>query len=148
MEVLRVTDDIGFRTIAEACNATMGCDYKGIRKAFFHPRGLVASGINMVAWFPKLSIDGISASTSTGWVNTISPDGERIYQYNAKSPAIIEHDEERPERVVFARMRDPVSGTWSYRFVGVFAYAGIGENAHGVSSEVYRRTSDEWKIIR
>lgn len=51
-------------------------------------------------------------------------------------------------RVVFARMRDPVSGMWSYRFVGIFAYAGIGENANGMRSEVFKRTSDEWKIIR
>lgn len=148
MEVLHVSDDIGFHTIAEACNATMGCSYKGIQRAFFRPRGLVANDIDMLAWFPKLSIDGVKASTATGWVNTISPDGEYIYQYNAKSPKIIEHDRERPVRIVFARMLDPVSGIWSYRFVGIFAYAGIGENANGMRSEVFKRTSDEWKIIK
>ena len=148
MEVLHVSDDIGFHTIAETCNATMGCNYKGMQKAFFHPKGLVANNIDMLAWFPKLSIDGVNASTHTGWVNTISPDGERIYQYNAKSPTMIEHDRERPVRIVFAQMRDPVTGTWSYRFLGIFAYAGIDKNANGMRCEVFRRTSDEWRIIR
>jgi len=126
----------------------MGCNYKGMLRAFFRPKGCVANGIDMYAWFPKLSIDGVNASTPTGWVNTISPDGERIYQYNAKNPNVIEHDCEQPERIVFVEMLDPVSGIWSYRFVGVFEYAGIGENANGTRSEVFRRTSDEWKIIR
>ena len=148
MEVLRVSDDIGFHTIAEACNATMGCSYKGIQRAFFRPRGLAANGVDMLAWFPKLSIDGVNASTSSGWVNTILPDGERIYQHNAKNPKIIENDCERPQRIVFVRMLDPVSRIWSYRFVGIFAYAGIGENGNGVQSEVFKRTSDEWRIIR
>jgi hypothetical protein len=58
MEVLRVSDDTGFHTIAEACNATMGCNYKGIQKAFFRPRGLVANDIDMLAWFSKLFLDG------------------------------------------------------------------------------------------
>lgn len=148
MEMLRVSDDIGFHTIAEACNTTMGCSYKGVQRAFFRPRGLVANDIDMLAWFPKLSIDGINASTSTGWVNTISPDGEHIYQYNAKSSRIIENGREQPERIVFARMLDPVSRVWSYRFVGIFSYAGVGENANGIRSEVFKRMSDEWKIIR
>lgn len=51
-------------------------------------------------------------------------------------------------RIVFARMLDPVSGIWSYCFVGIFAYAGFGENANCVRSEVFGRTSDEWRIIR
>lgn len=50
-------------------------------------------------------------------------------------------------RIVFARMFDPVSSIWSYRFVGIFAYDGIGKNANGMRSEVFRRMSDEWRII-
>ena len=148
MEVLRVSDNIGFHTIADVCNAVMGCNYKGIQKAFFRPRGHVANDIDIFAWFPKLSIGGINASTSTGWVNTISPDGELIYQHNTKSPKIIEHDCERPLRVVFARMLDYVSGIWNYRLVGIFACVGIGDNTNGMHSEVFRRTSDKWEIIR
>lgn len=148
MEMLRVSDDIGFHTIVEACNATMGCSYKGIQRAFFRPRGLVANCIDMFAWFPKLSIDGINAATSAGWVNTISPDGECIYQYNANNPEFIGHDRESPARIVFARMLDPVLGSWSYRFVGIFSYAGIGQNANGIRSEVFKRESDEWRIIK
>lgn len=148
MKSLKVSDDIGFHTIAEACNTTMGCNYKGMQKAFFRPKGLIANNIDTFAWFPKLSVDGINASTAAGWVNAISPDGRRIYQYNAKNPKVIENDRDQPARIVFARMFDRVLGAWSYRFVGIFEYAGIGKNANGKRSEVYMRTHDEWTIIR
>ena len=69
-----------------------------------------AAGIEYSVWFPKISVDGTSASSS-GWINTLSADGNLIEEYGGKkrfNPA-------NKTILVFAK-----KGTEPYYFRGVF----------------------------
>ena len=70
-----------------------------------------AAGKTYIVWFPKLSTDGTAASSS-GWINTISPDGKTIEEYGSEKTYEISD----AIRLVFAK-----SGSSPYRFLGVFA---------------------------
>lgn len=141
-DCIEVGDEVGFETIAEACNVVFGSGYEKMQRAFFKPRGVdVLDGVPFVVWFPKLVVDGKSASR--GWLNTISEDGSIIWESHEDAQKIerLEEDEE-VVRIVFARTQDQLTREFEYQFAGVFQL--VGKDMHeGRNCRVYKRVKRE-----
>ena len=69
-----------------------------------------SSGKNYSVWFPKLAINGKAASSS-GWINTISSDGNLIEEYGSENTFIPE------DNIIFVFAKQ---GSEPYYFKGVF----------------------------
>ncbi len=121
-KIVNSSEDIMFPTIASVVNSLMDSHVKSYRQGYFTPKGLSPE---YKFWFPQLEIDG--QAQAFGWHNILSDDGDIITEYNDD----IEHNlpdwEKRSTRdfleytrVVFAKVKDPVTSEHAYRFVGVF----------------------------
>lgn len=130
-----VSDDIGFRTIADACNMVFGTDYQGMQQGFFKVKDTsFLGGGDYYAWFPKLAVDGRSASS--GWLNEMSLDGSTIYEGNDDRSIIEGLPNSEPfKRIAFVRALDPITNEASYRFAGIFELEGKEERA----GKLYRK---------
>lgn len=120
-ERISAQDPVRFDTMAQACNCVVGTNYAGIQKAYFTPRvfkGTERESTKM--WFPHLAI-GDQAATKTGWVNYIDPETGTITEVQppdmGRNHTPVEGE---PERIVFVRSRDQLTGRGSYRFAGVY----------------------------
>ena len=96
-------------------------------------------------WFPKLTI---RKPTRKGYYNVISNDASEIYERLDSPEKNAKRKEEMryigKKRVVFAQVKDPVTGVFGYRFVGVF----IGDHYDAKGTITYKRISDRFKIIK
>ena len=106
-----VSDDVAFRTMADACNS-FGHSYSGLPRATArHPYCP-----ELILWFPKLY-------ENDEWDNSISHDECVIYErHKTDNESFIEkslarHDKHR--RIVFPRIKGPL-GDMMYRFKGLY----------------------------
>ena len=121
-ERIEASDPVRFETMAQACNCVFGTDYTRLQRAYFTPRAFRGTEReNTKVWFPHLAV-GDRAATKTGWVNYIAPETGRITEVRPeelgeppKTP--LEHE---PERIVFVKSADRLTGRSSYRFAGVY----------------------------
>jgi very-short-patch-repair endonuclease len=116
---ITIDDPCDFSTINEACNTLFGTNYQsqGPKKVYFTPNTFKEMGLgNYKVWFPKLVIAGKAASK--GWKNQMTPDGKEIWEVNEKPGSKPMMD--FVERVTFARYKDPITGAFRYKFMGVF----------------------------
>lgn len=125
---IKVSDKVPFRTITDASNAIFSTKYTNQQHAWF----TIPGAAPLKAWFPKLAVNG--KAVSNGWNNELSADGKYILEFNEKFnyETIPGHNTEnnQPDRVTFARAKDPITGVSTYRFVGIFRkdadYVGAG----------------------
>ena len=96
-------------------------------------------------WFPKLTIN---RPTSKGYFNILSKDSSEIYEYLDDPEKNRQRKEDKQyigkKRVVFAQVKDSVTGILGYRFVGIF----IGDHYDKDGMITYKRISDKFKIIK
>ncbi|MFZ1890838.1 MAG: hypothetical protein WAU37_01455 [Formosimonas sp.] len=104
-------ENIGFKTIADACNC-FGHSYSGFQRGFTKHKIE-----DRMLWFPKLY-------ENQYWKNSISPDETKIFESRVDNPC--EHVKESifnenmlKERLVFAHAKNNLGETL-YRFKGVF----------------------------
>lgn len=121
-QTIRTKDDIFFPTIASVVNNLMQLDMRSYQQGYFTPKGLDP---HYKFWFPQLEING--QAQAFGWHNILSDDGSTITEYNDDAKNNLPSWEYRGTkefldytRVVFAKVRDPVTKKRSYKFIGVF----------------------------
>lgn len=144
--LISAADDILFPTIASVVNSLMRLSKKAYQRGYFTPEGLDPQ---YKFWFPQLEVDG--QSQAFGWHNSLSQDGMIITEYNEDVDKNLSSWKKRGlessldfTRVTFAKVQDPVTGTRSYRFVGVFILRDIGDN----DRRTYIRVSDRFDATR
>lgn len=96
-------------------------------------------------WFPKLTIN---KPTNKGYYNLLSKDGMEIYEYIDDPKQNMQRKAEGryigKKRVVFSQVKDIITGTVGYRFVGFF----IGDHYDENGMITYKRIDDKFKIIK
>lgn len=139
-KAIKSSDDITFPTHASAVSALMGSNSKSYQQGYFTPKGL-DRGYKF--WFPQLEIEG--RAQAYGWHNVLSDDGSTITEYNDDIKNNLSDWERRSSRefldhtrVVFAKVRDPVTNERAYKFVGVFRLHDISEG----NVRTYTKISD------
>lgn len=142
-EVLDVSDGFQFRTQVEACNALVDAQYSVLRRSTVIPSPLKAKyGREYTIWFPKEQVGG--RAVSQGWNNTLSEDGNTLYEYNESWDAIGEPGGQK--RIVFIQNCDPVTGQRGYRFIGVFQWDANTEHAGNPVKE-WSRTAHSFPVL-
>ncbi len=143
---IAVGDQVGFRTIREACNALFGTSYESdLRRCYFTPRGPMrdAYGKKYKVWFPaKVTPQGRG---NHGWVNKVSEDGSCIYERREEG-GTADDGRDTHQRVTFIKARDPITGRAEYRFLGVFEPAGKTSLDDG-EYRVFKRVSDNVPVL-
>lgn len=127
---ISVSDNVAFRTIADACNC-FGHEYKGYQSGF--ARHAVEE---KMLWFPKLY-------ENMDWNNSISLDEEEIHEENKVGhKEYVEKFKSKldnfKERLTFARVRSNL-GEVMYRFKGVYKLDFDSLDAEG--KFIYRRVA-------
>lgn len=96
-------------------------------------------------WFPQLTIQ---KPTWKGYFNILSKDGMEIYEYIDNHEQNMQRKKEGryigKKRVVFTKVKDPLTGIQGYRFVGYF----IGDHYDKDGKITYKRIDDKFKIIK
>jgi predicted HNH restriction endonuclease len=121
--IITVSDDITFRTIAEACNSIFGDNYKGMQDVHFISRNLGAQyGDKYLAWFFTVSPDGVF--NKNGWSDQVSDDGLTIFETtknrNEKAEEWRFTYEIREKRKWTPRITFAKFDKNGYRFIGIF----------------------------
>jgi very-short-patch-repair endonuclease len=143
-EKISIRDNIGFKSISQACNILFATGYseesKGRSRSYFTPWTFIDpkyanyNYTDCKVWFPKLAVknsDGdFVAATWTGFNNQLNEDGTKIIQKNDKVDG--------KRQIVFAKYKDPLGGN-AYKFVGIF---------ESTDSETHTRKDTECKLIR
>jgi very-short-patch-repair endonuclease len=138
--VIRVSDNVVFRTNNDVCNIVLGKDYRG------NQQQMITLSNGMYAWLPT-KMD-VNHPNSKGYSNKISKDGLCIYENTDDAQARqarMENDKHIGEiRVVFAKTKDPITNISGYRFIGVF----VGDHYEADGTLVYNRDSNVFEIIK
>jgi very-short-patch-repair endonuclease len=139
--LVSVDDDVAFGKISDICNTLFGTEYKMVQDSHFVPWTFRERyGKDYVLWCPKLAIGG--KAVARGWNNQISDDGLTICEFNQNfAVGDIPH---APQRVTFARVRDPITGVPGYRFFGVFKLLETTRD----HKHVFVRQDDMFPIIK
>lgn len=98
-----------YQKSVDVLNECFGKNYRGWRRG-----GYNHADKRYMVWFPKISINGKTASSS-GWINTIEKNGTIIREARPDDGCVNEYVLDDRLRLVFAKMPDE-----PYAFVGVF----------------------------
>lgn len=121
-QTIRSSDDIVFPTIAATVNALMRSNTTSYQQGYFTPKGLHP---DYKFWFPQLEIEG--KAQAYGWHNILSDDRLTITEYNDDVKNNLPSWKHRGTkkflnytRVVFAKVKNPITNIRAYKFVGIF----------------------------
>ena len=143
-EELRVSDDMSFRTMAQACNALFGDTYKRLQRSSFVTQRLgELYGSEFSVWFPKAELGG--KAVSRGWHNILSEDGSTLDEYNDQDDVV--DNASGAKFVVFIQTYDPITRARPYRFAGVFQRRGTSE-VDGNPTKHYVRITTSFPVSR
>ena len=139
---ITIFDDIEFSTINETSNLIFKTDYKGQQQAWFQIKTIKDKQI--IAWIPQLAIekDNTMVASSNGWNNTINDNKDTIFEYNENGNND-NNDYDKRERITFMKMKDKITNSSSYKFLGVFLPI---DKVNG--KVTYKRIATEFKIIK
>ena len=131
---IMVSDNVAFRTIADACNC-FGYNFHGFRKGY-----LRHAKEDRMLWFPKLYVND-------DWENEISLNESHIFEKRIKNPnEYLENmgkgENDIKERLVFAKVKSNL-GDVMYRFKGVYKW--IPEESNKQGKIVYERVAESAK---
>ncbi|MBQ7352583.1 MAG: restriction endonuclease [Clostridia bacterium] len=136
---ISIYDNVSFSTNCLVYNTIFGKNYKGS-----YGKGGMIINDSVIAWFPSIVIEG----QKTTWNNAISKDGLTICEYTNKWNDNEEKQQKKSEigkeKVVFTKVKDPITNKIEYRFVGVF----VGKGFNSKNRFVYERVSDKFEIIK
>ena len=148
-EYITIDDDIVFPSNKEVYNTILGQDYSyhlmhgGERFHKLYTEYGYEEGT--FPWFPKLTVN---RPTSKGYYNLLSKDASEIYERIDDPEKNMQRKAEGryigKKRVVFAQVKDPITGITGYRFVGFF----IGDHYDEEGTITYKRIDDKFKIIK
>lgn len=145
-QIITSSDDIIFPTIVETVNTLMKTSSKGYQQGYFTPKGLDPE---YKFWFPQLEIEG--KAQAYGWHNILSDDGATITEYNDDIKSNLPSWEQRSTedflghtRIVFAKVKNPITNERAYKFVGVFKLKNISDK--GVRT--YIKQSDTFDVAQ
>lgn len=148
-EYITISDNITFPSNKEVYNVILGQNFKYHLMHGGEPFHKLYTEYGYeegtFPWFPKLTV---KKPTVKGYYNILSKDAEEIYEYIDDPKKNMQRKAEGryigKKRVVFAQVKDPVTGSLGYRFVGFFTGDHYDEN--GVIT--YRRIDDKFRIIK
>ena len=136
---ISIYDNVSFSTNCLVYNTIFGKNYRGS-----YGKGGMVINDSVIAWFPSIVIEG----QKTTWANSISKDGLTICEYTSKWNDNKEKQQKKceigKEKVVFTKVKDPITNKIEYRFVGVF----VGKGFNSKNRFVYERVSDKFEIIK
>ena len=145
-QIIRSSDDIAFPTHAATVNALMGSDGKVYQQGYFTPKGLDPE---YKFWFPQLEIEG--KAQAYGWHNILSDNGMLITEYNDDVKSNLPSWERRAKRsflshtrVVFAKVKNPITNERMYKFIGVFKLSDISDK----DVRTYDKLSDTFDVAK
>ena len=148
-EYITLDDDVVFPSNKEVYNVILGQHYsyhlmhggEPFRKLYTE----YGYEEGTFPWFPKLTVN---KPTYKGYYNLLSKDASEIYERLDKPEENKKRAAEKryigKKRVVFAQVKDPVTGALGYRFVGFF----VGDHYDSEGTITYKRIDDKFKIIR
>ena len=148
-EYITVRDEVIFPSNKEVYNTILGQNYRyhlmhggePFRKLYTE----YGYEEGTFPWFPKLTIE---KPTYKGYFNVLSKDCEEI-QEHLNDPEMNRQRKAEgryigKKRVVFAQVKDPVTGATGYRFVGFY----VGDHYDENGTITYKRIDDKFKIIK
>ncbi|MBQ3704126.1 MAG: HNH endonuclease [Oscillospiraceae bacterium] len=91
----------------------LGKTYKGLQSG---SQKFKSNGTDYLVWFPKISADGVTAASSSGWINVIADDGNTITEKLSSGGYLKKIVITDSIRLVFAQFPPQKP----YLFVGVF----------------------------
>lgn len=136
--VIKVSDNVVFRTNNDVCNILFGKGYRGNQKH----KVLLTN--NIIAWLPNRM--DVNKPNSKGYSNKISKDGLYIYETTSdakvRQARVVNGEHLKEKRVVFANTKDPITNISGYRFIGVF----VGDHYESDGMLVYKREAAEFEF--
>ena len=138
-KAIRISDNIVFKTNNDVCNIVLGKNYNGNQKQ----RVSLSNGV--YAWLPT-KMD-VNKPNEKEYANEISQDGTKIYERTTNPNEVAKRMSQQlhigQERVVFAKIKDPVTEIEGYRFIGVFK----GRRYEADGTLIYERIAEDFDII-
>ena len=138
-KTIKISDNIVFKTNNDVCNIVLGKNYNGNQKQ----RVSLSNGV--YAWLPT-KMD-VNKPNEKEYANEISQDGTKIYERTTNPNEVAKRMSQQlhigQERVVFAKIKDPVTEIEGYRFIGVFK----GRRYEADGTLIYERIAEDFDII-